>query len=98
MKPITMEEYMEFYLRKNFELESKNASEEALKKWRDAVWLVKNPRRRFRMVADLDKRAEADRKRHDIQVILRMSTCIGWFDQMCKLFYCFLDILHRLVG
>ncbi|KAK1370466.1 Calcium-transporting ATPase [Heracleum sosnowskyi] len=68
-----MEEYMEFYLRKNFELESKNASEEALKRWRDAVWLVKNPRRRFRMVADLDKRAEADRKRQDIQEKIRIA-------------------------
>lgn len=83
MKPVTMEEYMEYYLKKNFEVESKNSSEEALKKWRDAVWLVKNPRRRFRMVADLDKRAEADRKRQDIQVSLRMiCACvyIGWFD------------------
>lgn len=68
MKPMTMG----FYLRKNFEVEPKNASEEALKKWRDAVCLVKNPRRRFRMVANLDKRAEADRKRLDVQVILRM--------------------------
>lgn len=72
MKPITMG-----FLRKNFELEPKNAPEEALKKWREAVCLVKNPRRRFRMVADLDKRAEADRKRQDIQVILRMiCVCI----------------------
>lgn len=60
---------MEEYLKNNFELEPKNPSEEALTRWRSAVWLVKNPRRRFRMVADLAKRAEADRKRKKIQVI-----------------------------
>lgn len=66
-----MEEYMEEYLKKHFEVESKNPSEEALQRWRNAVWLVKNPRRRFRMVADLAKRAEAGRKRQNIQV-----TCV----------------------
>lgn len=63
---------MEDYLKKNFELEPKNPSEEALQRWRNAVWLVKNPRRRFRMVADLAKRAEADRKRRNIQVIISL--------------------------
>ena len=59
---------MEEYLKQNFDVEPKNPSEDALKRWRSAVWLVKNPRRRFRMVADLAKRAEADRKRKSIQV------------------------------
>ncbi|XP_076887914.1 putative calcium-transporting ATPase 11, plasma membrane-type isoform X2 [Bidens hawaiensis] len=54
---------MESYLKENFEVEPKNPTEEALKKWRSAVWLVKNPRRRFRMVADLAKRAAAEKKR-----------------------------------
>lgn len=63
-----MEVYMEEYLKKHFEVESKNPSEEALLRWRKAVWLVKNPRRRFRMVADLAKRAEDGRKRQNIQV------------------------------
>ncbi|KAE9459764.1 hypothetical protein C3L33_08340, partial [Rhododendron williamsianum] len=58
---------MESYLRKNFDVEPKNPPEEALRRWRSAVWLVKNPRRRFRMVADLAKRAEAERKRQKIQ-------------------------------
>ncbi|KAK6143196.1 hypothetical protein DH2020_023544 [Rehmannia glutinosa] len=58
---------MEDYLKKNFQVDAKRPSEDALKRWRSAVWLVKNPRRRFRMVADLAKRAEAERKRHKIQ-------------------------------
>ncbi|CAK9147510.1 unnamed protein product [Ilex paraguariensis] len=58
---------MEQYLRNNFDVEPKRPSEEALRRWRSAVWLVKNPRRRFRMVADLAKRAEAHRKRRQIQ-------------------------------
>ncbi|KAI3739750.1 hypothetical protein L2E82_30161 [Cichorium intybus] len=58
---------MESYLKENFEVEPKNPTEEALKKWRSAVWLVKNPRRRFRMVADLAKRAAAEKKRRKIQ-------------------------------
>ncbi|KAI3448838.1 hypothetical protein Pfo_005503 [Paulownia fortunei] len=48
---------MEDYLKKNFEVDAKRPSEEALRRWRSAVWLVKNPRRRFRMVADLAKRS-----------------------------------------
>lgn len=60
---------MEKYLRKNFDVEPKNPSEEALRRWRSAVWLVKNPHRRFRMVADLAKRAEADRNSKKIQVL-----------------------------
>ncbi|KAK9289775.1 hypothetical protein L1049_007934 [Liquidambar formosana] len=51
-----------------FDSQSKNSSEEALRKWRLAVGgMVKNPRRRFRMVADLVKRKEAE-KRLNIQV------------------------------
>lgn len=59
---------MEDYLRKNFAVEPKRPSEEALRRWRSAVALVKNRSRRFRMVADLAKRAEADRRRKIIQV------------------------------
>lgn len=55
-------------LLKDFEVESKNTSEDALRKWRRAVTIVKNPRRRFRMVADLAKRAAAERKIRSIQV------------------------------
>ncbi|XP_071690098.1 putative calcium-transporting ATPase 11, plasma membrane-type isoform X2 [Rutidosis leptorrhynchoides] len=64
---------MESYLKQNFDVEPKNPTEEALKKWRSAVWLVKNPRRRFRMVADLAKRAAAEKKRKKIQEKIRIA-------------------------
>ncbi|XP_074286529.1 putative calcium-transporting ATPase 11, plasma membrane-type [Silene latifolia] len=64
---------MERYLRENFEVDSKRPSEEALQRWRSAVGLVKNPRRRFRMVADLAKRQEAARKRRHIQEKIRVA-------------------------
>ncbi|XP_011091788.1 calcium-transporting ATPase 4, plasma membrane-type isoform X1 [Sesamum indicum] len=65
---------MEDYLKKNFDVDAKRPSEEALKRWRSAVWLVKKPRRRrFRMVADLAKRAEAERKRRKIQEKIRVA-------------------------
>ncbi|KAA8515612.1 hypothetical protein F0562_018777 [Nyssa sinensis] len=64
---------MENYLRDNFEVEPKRPSEEALRRWRSAVWLVKNPRRRFRMIADLAKRAEAEVDRREIQEKIRTA-------------------------
>ncbi|MCL7043564.1 hypothetical protein MKW94_012400 [Papaver nudicaule] len=64
---------MEKYLRENFEVESKNPSQEALRRWRSAVRVVKNPRRRFRMVADLVKRDEAHRKVLKIQEKIRVA-------------------------
>ncbi|KAL5760390.1 hypothetical protein ACOSP7_018906 [Xanthoceras sorbifolium] len=64
---------MEDYLRRNFAVESKRPSEEALMRWRSAVSVVKNPRRRFRMVADLAKRAEAERKRVKLREKLRIA-------------------------
>lgn len=68
---------MEKYLRKNFDVEPKRPSNEALERWRAAVSMVKNPRRRFRMVADLAKRAEAERKRRKLQVSMaNLSLCI----------------------
>ncbi|XP_059649152.1 calcium-transporting ATPase 4, plasma membrane-type-like [Cornus florida] len=64
---------MEKYLKNNFEVEPKRPSEETLRRWRSAVWLVKNPRRRFRMVADLAKRAEAVRKHRKLQEKIRVA-------------------------
>ncbi|KAM1127301.1 hypothetical protein FF2_036953 [Malus domestica] len=52
---------MEKYL-KDFEVENKNPSEQTIRRWRNAVALVKNPRRRFRFVVDLAKRSEAEKK------------------------------------
>lgn len=63
-----MRERIEEYLRKNFDVEPKRPSDDALRRWREAVSVVKNPRRRFRMVADLAKRAEDDKKRKKLQV------------------------------
>lgn len=64
---------MERYLRENFAVEPKRTSEEALRRWRSAVSVVKNPRRRFRMVADLAKRAESQRRRNNIQEKFRVA-------------------------
>ncbi|KAD5802873.1 hypothetical protein E3N88_14233 [Mikania micrantha] len=80
---------MESYLKENFEVEPKNPTEEALKKWRSAVWLVKNPRRRFRMVADLAKRAAAEKKRKRIQEKIRIALYV----QKAALY--FIDNLSR---
>ncbi|KAK6944024.1 Calcium-transporting P-type ATPase, N-terminal autoinhibitory domain [Dillenia turbinata] len=74
---------MERYLRENFEIKSKNSSEEELRRWRSAVSIVNNPRRRFRMVADLAKRAESERKRKKIQIFglwdRRINTSVDSF-------------------
>ncbi|CAL8114339.1 unnamed protein product [Prunus armeniaca] len=68
-----MREKMEEYLRKNFDVEPKRPSDEALMRWRSAVAVVKNPTRRFRMVADLAKRAEDERKRKNLQEKIRVA-------------------------
>lgn len=59
---------MEKYLRENFHVQPKHPSEDALRRWRSAVSVVKNPRRRFRMVANLAQRADAEKKRVKLQV------------------------------
>ncbi|CAA6654011.1 unnamed protein product [Spirodela intermedia] len=59
-------------LLKDFEVPPKKASEEALRRWRKAAWVVKNPVRRYRFVADLDKRNEGEAKRLKIQERLRV--------------------------
>ncbi|KAJ9181068.1 hypothetical protein P3X46_009239 [Hevea brasiliensis] len=60
-------------LLKDFEVEHKNPSEEALRRWRNAVSIVKNPRRRFRHVADLVKRSVAEKKKRSIQEKIRVA-------------------------
>lgn len=65
---------MESYLNKEFDVvDHKNRSPETLAKWREAVRLVKNPARRWRHVADLNKRAEAEKKKKQIQVRLAFN-------------------------
>ncbi|KAK9181159.1 hypothetical protein WN944_024296 [Citrus x changshan-huyou] len=60
-----------FWNWKDFDVEHKNPSEQALRRWRSAVSIVKNRRRRFRMVADLVKRSEAEKKKLKIQLVCR---------------------------
>ncbi|KAK7263937.1 hypothetical protein RJT34_31536 [Clitoria ternatea] len=64
---------MEKYLRENFNVEPKRPSQAALERWRSAVSVVKNPRRRFRMVANLAQRADAERKRRKLQEKIRVA-------------------------
>ncbi|KAG8050710.1 hypothetical protein GUJ93_ZPchr0009g138 [Zizania palustris] len=64
---------MESYLRDNFEVPPKNPSEEAQRRWRKAVGIVKNPRRRFRMVPDLDRRIEDKAKVRSAQEKIRLT-------------------------
>ncbi|KAK4838830.1 hypothetical protein QYF36_016761 [Acer negundo] len=56
-----------------FDVEPKNPSEAAIRRWRSAVSIVKNRRRRFRMTADLDKRSEAEQKKLKIQEKIRVA-------------------------
>ncbi|KAG9454755.1 hypothetical protein H6P81_007659 [Aristolochia fimbriata] len=64
---------MEKFLKENFDLQPKNSSEEALRRWRSAVSIVKNRKRRFRMTANLDKRSEAEEKKKKIQEKIRVA-------------------------
>lgn len=58
---------MEFL--KRFEVPAKNPSEDAQRRWREAVGtLVKNRRRRFRMVPDLHRRSLDEAQRRSTQV------------------------------
>lgn len=60
---------METYLQENFEVKSKNSSEEVLQNWRKLCGVVKNPKRRFRFTANLSKRGEAAAMRRTNQVL-----------------------------
>ncbi|XP_058078268.1 probable calcium-transporting ATPase 9, plasma membrane-type isoform X3 [Magnolia sinica] len=64
---------MERYLKENFDLQPKNSSQEALRRWRSAVSIVKNHKRRFRMTADLSKRSEGEAKKKKIQEKIRVA-------------------------
>ncbi|XP_076955339.1 calcium-transporting ATPase 4, plasma membrane-type-like isoform X1 [Bidens hawaiensis] len=60
-------------LLKDFDVPAKHPSEAALKKWRNAVSLVKNHRRRFRHVADLDNRSVNQNRLSKIKEDLRVT-------------------------
>ncbi|RDY05350.1 putative calcium-transporting ATPase 11, plasma membrane-type, partial [Mucuna pruriens] len=64
-------------LLKDFELNHRDRSIQALSKWRSAVTLVKNHRRRFRWVADLVKRKHAEEKRLKLQGKIRAIIYAG---------------------
>lgn len=51
-----------------FNIAPKHNSEEELRRWRKSVMPVKNHHRRFRYVANLDKRSEAEEIRAKISV------------------------------
>ncbi|XP_004511843.1 calcium-transporting ATPase 2, plasma membrane-type-like [Cicer arietinum] len=69
---------MEDYLQKNFgRVKSKNSSEEALRRWREACGVVKNPKRRFRFTANLQKRGEAAAMRRTNQEKLRVAVLVS---------------------
>ncbi|KAL2501773.1 putative calcium-transporting ATPase 11 [Forsythia ovata] len=65
---------MEKLIPKEFDLPHKGRSDEAIMRWRRAVGLVKNSRRRFRYAADLEKRSEA--KEQMLKIRDRMRVCL----------------------
>ncbi|XP_057531642.1 calcium-transporting ATPase 10, plasma membrane-type isoform X2 [Amaranthus tricolor] len=69
---------METLLNEEFgEVKAKNSSEEALRRWRSLCWLVKNPKRRFRFTANLNKRSEAQAIRRSNQEKLRVALLVS---------------------
>lgn len=69
---------MESYLNENFgEVKAKNSSDEALRRWRKLCWLVKNPKRRFRHTANLNKRSEVQAIRRSNQEKLRVAVLVS---------------------
>ncbi|KAK9054129.1 hypothetical protein SSX86_025206 [Deinandra increscens subsp. villosa] len=68
---------MENYLNENFGgVKPKHSSDEALQRWRDMCGLVKNPKRRFRFTADIQKRNEAAAMRRTNQK-LRVAVLVS---------------------
>ncbi|KAJ3676208.1 hypothetical protein LUZ60_003620 [Juncus effusus] len=61
---------------KDFEVANKNPAEDAQRRWRNAVTLVKNRKRRFRMVPDLAERSHAQAQRLETQDKLRIAFCV----------------------
>ncbi|KAM3272389.1 hypothetical protein ACQJBY_042503 [Aegilops geniculata] len=69
---------MESYLEENFGgVKGKNSSEEALRRWRKLCSVVKNPKRRFRFTANLDKRGEAQAIKHANHEKLRVAVLVS---------------------
>ncbi|CAM0949239.1 unnamed protein product [Alopecurus aequalis] len=69
---------MESYLEENFGgVKGKNSSDEALRRWRKLCSVVKNPKRRFRFTANLDKRDEAQAIKHANHEKLRVAVLVS---------------------
>ena len=75
---------MENLLREDFEIPAKNASEEALKKWRSAAWVMKNPTRRHRYIANLERRQKDAEKLKVFQVLLYF---LFFYDQKLRILF-----------
>ncbi|KAI4388660.1 hypothetical protein MLD38_000970 [Melastoma candidum] len=59
------------------DVKAKNTSEEALRRWRQACWLVKNKKRRFRFIANLSKRSEAADIRRSFKANFRVAVIVS---------------------
>ncbi|KAL5219282.1 hypothetical protein ABZP36_019966 [Zizania latifolia] len=69
---------MESYLQENFGgVKAKHSTDEALGRWRKVVGVVKNPKRRFRFTANLDKRSEAAAMKRSNQEKLRVAVLVS---------------------
>ncbi|KAG0521473.1 hypothetical protein BDA96_08G163700 [Sorghum bicolor] len=69
---------MESYLEERFGgVQAKNSSEEALRRWRRLCSVVKNPKRRFRFTANLEKRGEAEAIKHANHEKLRVAVLVS---------------------
>lgn len=69
---------MESYLNENFgDVKPKNSTEEALQRWRNLCWIVKNRKRRFRFTANLSKRFEAEAIRRSNQEKFRVAVLVS---------------------
>ncbi|KAG8073912.1 hypothetical protein GUJ93_ZPchr0006g44349 [Zizania palustris] len=69
---------METYLQENFGgVKAKHSTDEALGRWRKVVGVVKNPKRRFRFTANLDKRSEAAAMKRSNQEKLRVAVLVS---------------------
>ncbi|XP_057838316.2 calcium-transporting ATPase 2, plasma membrane-type isoform X3 [Cryptomeria japonica] len=68
---------MEKYLSKNFGVEAKHSSKAALQRWRDLCSVVKNSKRRFRYIADLEKRKEIEQIRSINKEKLRVALLVS---------------------
>uniref|UniRef100_A0A0E0RDH6 P-type Ca(2+) transporter n=1 Tax=Oryza rufipogon TaxID=4529 RepID=A0A0E0RDH6_ORYRU len=67
-------EKLDRYLQENFDVPAKNPSEEAQRRWRQAVGtIVKNRRRRFRWVPDLERRSLDKAKVRSTQEKIRVA-------------------------